>query len=263
MRSRNIKPGFFKNEFLADCKFQSRLLYSGLWCYADREGRLEDRPRKIKGEIFPHDNIKIEPLLNELEEKHFIARYQFEKRNYIQVINFLEHQKPHPHEAKSSIPQCPKELLKCHYMSLHDTSSNASSLNPSSLNPESLIKHFDVFWDKYPLKKDKKKCKGKWLTEDMAMTEEKFNAIMKGLERQIEWRANAGKDEFIAEWKYPFTWLHNESWEDETITENQSQNETDKPDFSNLEEDQAYQKEYERLYPEEAEARRKEIKDNK
>ena len=53
-RARNIKPGFFKNEFLADLPFETRLLFIGLWTLADREGRLEDRPRKIKMELFAY-----------------------------------------------------------------------------------------------------------------------------------------------------------------------------------------------------------------
>jgi len=43
MRSRNIKPGFFKNEIIAEMPTETRLLFIGLWLLADREGRLEDR----------------------------------------------------------------------------------------------------------------------------------------------------------------------------------------------------------------------------
>ena len=46
-RARNIKPGFFANENLAECDPLARLLFAGLWCLADREGRLEDRPKRI------------------------------------------------------------------------------------------------------------------------------------------------------------------------------------------------------------------------
>jgi hypothetical protein len=52
-RSRNIKPGFFKNEDLAGLPFWQRLLYIGLWTECDREGRCEDRPVKLKMALFP------------------------------------------------------------------------------------------------------------------------------------------------------------------------------------------------------------------
>ena len=51
MRARNLKPGFFQNEYLADLPPLARILFCGLWCSADRNGRLEYRPKKIKAEI--------------------------------------------------------------------------------------------------------------------------------------------------------------------------------------------------------------------
>ena len=59
-RSRNIKPGFFTNDGLAELPFEVRLLFIGLWTLADREGRLEDRPKRIRMEIFPGDNVDVD-----------------------------------------------------------------------------------------------------------------------------------------------------------------------------------------------------------
>ena len=50
-RARNIKPGFFKNEDLAECSPWARLCFAGLWTLADREGRLEDRANVIQDEL--------------------------------------------------------------------------------------------------------------------------------------------------------------------------------------------------------------------
>lgn len=64
MRARNIKPGFWENEDLGEMSIAGRQLFIGLWCLADREGRLEDRPRKIKGNLFRFDGeIPVEELL--------------------------------------------------------------------------------------------------------------------------------------------------------------------------------------------------------
>jgi len=52
-RARNIKPGFFKNDQLAECHPLARLLFAGLWCEADRAGRLKDRPKRLKVECLP------------------------------------------------------------------------------------------------------------------------------------------------------------------------------------------------------------------
>jgi hypothetical protein len=73
---------------------------------ADREGRLEDRPARIKAEVLPYDSCDVESLLNSLAagQDPFIVRYESEGRRYIQVSNFHKHQSPHLKEAKSTIP---------------------------------------------------------------------------------------------------------------------------------------------------------------
>jgi hypothetical protein len=107
MRSRNIKPGFFKNEELADIHGPwGRLLFAGLWCLADREGRLEDRPRRIKAEILPYDEKMppVDEIVNALEEKGFIHRYAVDNQKLIQINKFSIHQKPHNTERQSLFP---------------------------------------------------------------------------------------------------------------------------------------------------------------
>lgn len=103
-RARNIKPGFFLNDDLARCAPLARLLFAGLWCIADREGRLEDRPPRIKAETLPYDNIDTDVLLTELQTHNFITRYSADGRNYIQVNNFWKHQTPHIREPASTVP---------------------------------------------------------------------------------------------------------------------------------------------------------------
>ena len=55
-RSRNIKPGIMANEDLAELGAIERLLFIYLWMLADKEGRLEDRPKRIKVEALPYDD---------------------------------------------------------------------------------------------------------------------------------------------------------------------------------------------------------------
>jgi len=103
MRARNIKPGFFKNEDLADCDPMARILFAGLWCMADREGRLEHRPKRIKAELLPYDNCNVDKLLNQLSNKGFIQIYSVNNQNYIQILKFGLHQNCHIKEAASTI----------------------------------------------------------------------------------------------------------------------------------------------------------------
>lgn len=136
-RSRNIKPGFFSNEILAECQPLARILFEGLWCIADREGRLEDRPKKIKAEILPYDNCDIDALLNELASKaeedgkpSFIVRYKAEGKGYIQILNFKNHQNPHIKETASIIPAPDLHQISTVQEPDKNRTSPADSLNP-------------------------------------------------------------------------------------------------------------------------------------
>ena len=61
---------------------------------ADRDGRLEERPLKIKAAVLPYDAYDIEEALKRLSGKKFIVRYgvraekSAEKANYIEISKF-------------------------------------------------------------------------------------------------------------------------------------------------------------------------------
>jgi hypothetical protein len=153
-RARNIKPGFFKNEDLAECSPWARLCFIGLWTLSDREGLLEDRPKRIKAELFAFDSIEVEPLLAELAARGFIVRYPVDGLSVISIPTFLKHQNPHHREQASELPPPPSPGLESGDMnqkpeafSSMDSKPEASTpshggkagLIPSSLNPSSLI----------------------------------------------------------------------------------------------------------------------------
>ncbi len=106
-RQRMIKPEFFLHDELAELSPLHRLLFIGLWTLADREGRLEDRPKRIKVEVLPWDDVDVEEALADLDAGGFIHRYETEGRRYICLPSFLRHQRPHPKEAPSTIPSPP------------------------------------------------------------------------------------------------------------------------------------------------------------
>lgn len=103
-RARNIKPGFFTNDQLAEVDPIGRLLFAGLWTLADREGRLHDRPKKIKAEVLPYDDADVDALLTILADRGFILRYSVAGVAYLQVVNWAKHQSPHHKETDSDIP---------------------------------------------------------------------------------------------------------------------------------------------------------------
>jgi len=115
-RSRNIKPALFKNELLGEADPLITILFTGLWCLADREGRLEDRPKRIRAEIFPYreetTSKTVEVFLCWLMDNDFITRYANEYGEYIQIHNWSKHQNPHHKEIASLIPNHPSFMDK-------------------------------------------------------------------------------------------------------------------------------------------------------
>lgn len=103
-RIRTIKPQFFTSDTIGDLSPLVRLLFVGLWCLADRGGRLEDRPRRIKAELLPYDEANADDLLTALAHAKLIIRYEAQDAKYIQIVNFSKHQHCHVNEPFSTIP---------------------------------------------------------------------------------------------------------------------------------------------------------------
>jgi len=145
-RSRNIKPGFFQNPELTDCSVEARLLFIGLWTLADRDGRLEDRPRQIKLNLYPADDFDVIKLLDELAGAKDdtgvaqIIRYEVDGKKCIWIPKFTKHQTPHNKEKQSSLPAFSVEAQK---LPGKPRKKRASPVKvgresaPTALNPES------------------------------------------------------------------------------------------------------------------------------
>jgi hypothetical protein len=179
-RARNIKPGFFVNEELAQCDPLARLLFAGLWCWADRDGRLEERVMRIKAQVLPYDDCNIATLLTQLATHKFIVRYQVDNRNYIQIANFHKHQNPHVKEHASTIPAPDlsdtktadslildsltpiTESLDSCQPSWHNTlTGSGTACDPTATEPteKGYPQAFEDFWEIYPNRGGRKRGK--------------------------------------------------------------------------------------------------------
>lgn len=224
-RSRNLKPGFFKNETLAECSPLARLLFAGLWCLADRAGRLEDRPKRIRAEVLPYDDGSVDDMLNELHQAGFILRYWVGEQRLIQVQNFAKHQNPHCREPESTIP-APDEHSSSTVQEQNEHRTGPADsllLIPLTLNPlpgepscspsasESADDGFPDFWEQYPKKVAKPAAEKAW--RKVKPSKQLLADLMAGLERQkasADWQKDGGR--FIP---HPATWLNGRRWDDE------------------------------------------------
>jgi hypothetical protein len=221
-RARNVKPGIFSNEILGAADPLYTLAFLGLWLLADREGRLEDRPLRIKGELFPYrDGLSINELLDWLQEQEFILRYEVAGRRYIEVINFTKHQNPHKNEKPSELP-APKGISPTPEK-IGSTRADSHNLTPDSLQliPEDAQcspsasavepEGFGDFWQSYPRKVAKPQAIKAW--KALKLNTSAVGALMAGLQRakqSDQWQRDDGK--FIP---YPASYLNGRRWEDE------------------------------------------------
>jgi hypothetical protein len=107
-----VRGGLFRNEDLADMPIEATVLFVGLLCCADREGRLEYKPRIIGTDVFPlrpDIAVHIPALLLQLHTKGMIRIYTVDSKQYIHVTNFLKHQKIHIREMQSRLPEPPRD----------------------------------------------------------------------------------------------------------------------------------------------------------
>lgn len=221
-RARNIKPAFFKNEDLGTADPFVSLLFAGLWTLADRKGILEDRPLRIKAELFPYrDNFDINGYLTVLVSLGFIRRYEVDGLKLIYILNFSKHQNPHHTEKDSEYPEYSDRCNITVTTPLNNGIAPADSLLliPDSLIPDSLntytpsnltiAKEFEIFWKQYPKKEGKKPCKEIWIR-----IKPDLDAVLSALLWQKQ--SKRWMEGFIPN---PKTYLNQERWLDEPSIE--------------------------------------------
>lgn len=188
-RIRYLKPDFFKDEDLAERPYWVRLLFAGLWNIADKEGRLEDRVKRIKVDVFPYDNVDIEKGLQELSKpkngsrKPFIQRYEIEGNRYIQIVNWNKHQKPHHTEQASKIPPAPPLLLLIMEKGMEKQDEASKELRNGEGTVKTPLFSFEEIYLKYPSKVGKKAAEGHF--QASVLTEQDFKDIKQALQNYL------------------------------------------------------------------------------
>ncbi|MDR1116741.1 MAG: hypothetical protein LBL09_00660 [Oscillospiraceae bacterium] len=91
-----IAPDFWRDEKIGKCRYEERLLFIGLWSFAEDSGVGRASPKLIKADIFPYDSItarRIREGLLKLEQLGLISIYVEGKQQYYLIRNFKKHQK--------------------------------------------------------------------------------------------------------------------------------------------------------------------------
>lgn len=104
MRRREISPAFWTDDRIVEVSDAGKLLFIGLLGLADREGRLQDKPKTIGYQVRPWDPNATACLLDELAATGLITRYEVQASKLILIPKFKDHQHPHHKESESKLP---------------------------------------------------------------------------------------------------------------------------------------------------------------
>lgn len=105
-RIRTTKPEFWTSAQVMECSPICRLLFLGMWNFADDAGRMAYSPKTSKAQVFPSDDISIETItgmIDELSTNDLVQLYEVDGKRFIQITGW-HHQridKPKP----SKIPE--------------------------------------------------------------------------------------------------------------------------------------------------------------
>lgn len=105
-RIRTIKPEFWTSAQIIECSPNARLLFIGMWNFADDAGRMAYSPKTLKAQIYPSDSLssdEIVRMIDELSSNGLIIKYTIDDKQFISITGW-HHQKidrPRP----SKIPE--------------------------------------------------------------------------------------------------------------------------------------------------------------
>lgn len=105
-RIRTIKPELPQSEKMGRISRDARLLFIQLFTLADDEGRARAASRLLASLLYPYDDDAkdlIPTWISELERENSIKLYSIDGNLYLQIVNWLEHQKI-DRPSKSRLP---------------------------------------------------------------------------------------------------------------------------------------------------------------
>jgi hypothetical protein len=209
-RIRTIKPAFFKHVGLFDSERASglplRVAYAGLWTVCDRDGRFKWRPREIKVEVLPHDEVDMDAVMTALTDAGFIGRYAVDGEEFGLVPTFRAHQRINAKEPESGIPPPPGE--KFSDAGTVPACAEGNGKEKKGRERILLAEAFERFWIVCPRKAGKGKARRQFEKICETVSPE---ILIEAMNRYAAVR----RDQDLQYTAHPATWLYQERWLDE------------------------------------------------
>ncbi|UKA69558.1 hypothetical protein [Arthrobacter sp. FW306-06-A] len=224
-RIRNIKPDFWTDEKLVELETWERLLFIGLWNFADDEGYMPYSPKRIKMQIFPGDSLEVSRGIQSLISIGAVELFDSEFGQVLHVAKWSKHQKvSNPSKSKYSTVELAPTDGKPRKQAVPAQESLEDSLNGTEdsgnlrkerererevkKNLSSKPDEFDQWYSRYP-KKEAKEAARKAFAKARKTVD--LPALLEGVDRYVA--ATKDKDrQYLA---LPATWLNAGRWADE------------------------------------------------
>jgi hypothetical protein len=227
-RIRTVKPELFRHEdlFEAEKEFNLplRVAFIGLFTCCDREGRFRWRPRILKLDILPYDDVDMSRVLDALCTRGFLVKYEANGELYGCVLSFNKHQVINNRESDSELPPYPKnnhtnkDLLTSESREPDASRSCLSGRGREEERegkgkdnmPLDAMHGFQEFYARYPKKKSPADAERAWRNKRLANHFEKIMEDLEQRERQDpQWKRS---NPFVP---YPASYLNSRAFEDE------------------------------------------------
>lgn len=241
-RIRTIKPEFWVDDKVVELDPWARLLFIGLWNFADDQGFIEYSPRRIKMQIFPGDSLEVSVLLASLLESGLLAAYESPFGKVLHIQSWDRHQKvsnpaaprfdmselvpfhlsddtPLEGSRGVQIPLSGKERKgkeeerkgkETYSSSATDSQQTLIDVAPDASSTRASPRDFDRFWEIYPRRESKGAAKRAWAG---AIKKAPVEVILSGAQSYRDDGARLRAEMKFT--KLPATWLNAECWTDE------------------------------------------------
>ena len=138
-RKRMLDPRFFTDQKVMELPFEGRLLFAGIWCFANDQGIHINNAKVLKAEIFPGDEITIEEILDLRDRLLDLGMIEEDiTRKLFRVINWELYQSiSHPQPSKYEfVPFIfPTDSENTHGMTTEQGRNNNGTFLPSIVEP--------------------------------------------------------------------------------------------------------------------------------
>ena len=216
-RYRRIKPEYWSDDKVIELNHSARLFFIGLWNFVDDTGVIQNKPRMLKAQIFPADDISVDDVQDILRMLYECSLIVYnDDQTLIRVRGFLNHQKidrpqPSKYEFVEGEPgQIVEQSTNNRRTIVNTVKTSKVKISKDKLKEDGQIKEqFDLLWIRYPKKQKKARCSRIF----KALSKTKREACIKGVKRYIKyWELNGTS---VSHVPLLSSFINDERWNDE------------------------------------------------